>query len=123
MHSLPLPHIRSVMIAAAAVLYAGILIGSLSTTIGPPSLFPYSDKVMHMAAWGLVAAIAATLSRTVWIWLAVAAGLFASSAGVEWAQSFIPGRSASLQDLIANATGIAVAGGFCALWARARIKI
>jgi VanZ family protein len=115
--------IRFVMIAAAIVLYAGIVFGSLSTTIGPPDLFPNSDKVIHMAAWGLVAAIAATLSRTLRIWLAAAAGLFASSAGVEWAQGFIPGRSASWEDLVANAAGIAAAGGFCALCARARIKI
>lgn len=98
--------LRLGLFVATAVIYGGILVGSLSSQIGPPNLFPYSDKLVHMSAWGLLAGIAALAVRGRPIPLAIAVALLASSATVEWGQAYIPGRSASYGDLLANALGI-----------------
>ena len=101
-----LSSLRLGLFAATAIIYGGILVGSLSSQIGPPNLFPYSDKLAHMSAWGLLAGIAALAVRGRLASLAIAAALLASGAAVEWGQAYIPGRSASYGDLLANTLGI-----------------
>lgn len=67
------------------------------------------DKANHVTAFAVLAfsswfAIAGLRLRAAWI----AVGLLAVGAGIELAQSRIPGRSAELSDLIADALGIAI---------------
>lgn len=107
------PYSRLAAFIAAAVLYAAILVGSLSTEIGPPALFPYSDKFIHMSAWAALTAVSVLALRSNRISLAIATFLLLSSGAVELTQAFVPGRSASYGDLLANAVGI-VAGGLLA---------
>lgn len=99
------PH-RLALLIAAALIYGGILLGSLSSEIGPPNFFPYSDKLVHMSAWALLTAVAVLALRDRRLALLGAAFLFASSGCVEVIQAFVPGRSPSWTDLIANGLGV-----------------
>lgn len=79
-------------------------------------LFPYDDKVLHFITYGLLAALAARslhLDRPFWSpgKIKVAAILFAGAYGIsdEVHQAFVPSRSASVADLIADCAG-SVAG-------------
>ena len=39
-------------------LFGATLFGSLSTSVGPPALFPHADKLFHFGAWGALSALA-----------------------------------------------------------------
>lgn len=70
-----------------------------------PPLFEGADKLAHVA---LYAPLGFLLGRAVGVgWLAV---LLATAYGVsdEWHQVFVPGRSASLGDVVADAVGAAL---------------
>lgn len=75
-----------------------------------PSLIPMvdqaNDKVKHVLAF---ATLAGGLSLF-WgfRWWCVAAGLLLYGIGIEVAQSFIPGRFASVWDVVADCVGIAL---------------
>ncbi len=90
---------------------------------------PSNDKLAHLIAY---AVLAASLARAVWfdtVWSSLKLVLFsvvlASLYGVsdEWHQSFVPGRDASLGDMVADALG-AVIGALLAIlglsWAARR---
>jgi len=85
-----------------------VLAGSLLPGFGPPSLFPYFDKAVHFAAWLVLGALTQLLFRHVRWPLATAGVLVSASAAIEVMQLIVPGRSASLGDLAANAGGIAI---------------
>lgn len=106
----------------AILVYVTIVIGSLSSELGPPNFFPNSDKLVHMSAWALLAAIAVFALRRERACLVGAVLLFASSGAVEVAQAFIPSRSASWADLLANGIGIAL-GGCVAWWVLGRLRV
>ncbi len=87
---------------------------------GPPS----SDKVAHLAAFGLLAFLFWRFAETLWqpltgrfVWIA-AAGLLMYAAFDEYTQQFV-GRGVEGVDLAANATGIALALAFLE-WRRRR---
>ncbi|MEO5346504.1 MAG: VanZ family protein [Magnetococcus sp. YQC-9] len=103
-------------------LYIGLLIGYsvviylISSVTGqelPEVLFDNQDKVEHMLAYGFMAFIAwiairqLTTWRRPWLW----AWLYCVGYGVtdEWHQLFVPGRYGDLVDLLADATGAALA--------------
>ncbi|GAB0056414.1 hypothetical protein SIID45300_00721 [Candidatus Magnetaquicoccaceae bacterium FCR-1] len=103
-------------------LYIGLLIGYsivlflLSTITGqelPGALFENQDKLEHLMAYGFMAFVAwiamrqLTSWRHPWLW----AWVYAVGYGVtdEWHQLFVPGRYADLLDLLADATGAALA--------------
>ncbi|MFN4228321.1 VanZ family protein [Parvibaculum sp.] len=104
------PYARPVAIVAAVAVYLGILVGSLSSELGPPNLFPNSDKLVHMSAWALLSAITVFALREKRVALLGGLGLFASSGAVELIQALVPHRSASWADLLANGIGIALGG-------------
>jgi VanZ family protein len=103
----------------AALIFAVSSIGKLPD---PPT--GITDKHAHVTVYGVLAALivwaltAATLRRTTWRTAAVAVVL-ATLYGVtdEWHQSFVPGRSVSGLDLIADALGATLAAVGLRAWA------
>lgn len=86
---------------------------SLSSPPSPPQL---TDKHMHLSAYaGLALVILRALSGGRWAGVTVVTGLqavaMATAYGVtdEWHQSFVPGRYPDLLDVVADATGGALA--------------
>jgi len=90
--------------------YAGGItwLSSQPSTNLPAQLFVGEDKLVHMAIYGLLGALAARAAvrgqlgrHALWLYLAcVAYGLFD-----EWYQQFTPGRSSDLLDAVADAVG------------------
>ncbi len=89
-------------------LFGATLFGSLSTSVGPPALFPHADKVFHFGAWGVLSALAFLVYAGRYNRFAIPSALLVISAAIEVIQTFIPGRSGSYEDLAANAFGIAL---------------
>ena len=94
-----------------AAIWAGVLffLSAQPGTDGPPIFFPEEDKVAHV---GLYAILAATLVRAVRAeggggrrWAPLTLG-FLFAASDEWHQTFVPGRDASLGDLVADTLGL-----------------
>ena len=112
------------LFAALALLWAGAIFWASSR----PNPFPFlprgifsHDKLLHAAAYAVLAAfVAAALARS---WLgavrgAIVAAVLAAAYGAtdEWHQSRVPGRQADPADLAADAAGaIAGAAGVSAL--------
>ena len=106
---------------AWAIMAAIFALSSMSTL--PPSPGGMDDSVAHAAAYGLLGAallrgLAAGRLRGVTlggVWLAV---LLATLYGVtdEGHQWFVPGRTAEVADLVADAAGAAVATGLIWGW-------
>lgn len=74
----------------------------------PLSLEHPADKFLHAASCAIVVMLPALLLRRLSYLLISIAVLFAAGAGIEVYQSFLPGREASLSDLLADATGIII---------------
>ena len=82
-----------------------VVVVSLLPSTAPPGEFGI-DKVAHIAAYLVLTIIpAAVLPRTTAV-RSVMLFLIAIGAGVELAQSYIPGRQGSAADMLANAAGI-----------------
>lgn len=90
------------------VIFAATLFGSLSTSVGPPSLFPHADKLFHFGAWATLSGLAFLAFAGRYNRFAIPSALLVASALIEVAQTFIPGRSGSFDDLAANALGVAL---------------
>ncbi len=80
---------------------------------------PHIDKLLHFSAF-LALAISSSLAltpgrRSGW---RVVAGLLVYGTLIEIVQAFVPGRDASVQDLLADAAGIAAGLTLCALLRR-----
>jgi VanZ family protein len=78
------------------------------------SFFLFGDKAAHMLAF-LVTGLTASLASRSPIWSALV--LSGVAGGVEVLQAFVPGRSASVLDLVASLSGIAAGLALgAALW-------
>jgi VanZ family protein len=102
------------------VAYMAVIFG-LSATSSPPMPSMVSDKVVHALVYGglaLVALRASAGGRLTGITrvTSVAAWVIATVYGAsdEYHQSFVPGRSAEIADLVADALGAALATGLAA---------
>ncbi len=80
-------------------------------SLKPPfELFPHQDKIFHIIEFGGLA-LAMVVNRDLFIKIGNIRGMAVS--GLLWAvmdeihQSFVPGRDCSLQDLAADAVGLA----------------
>lgn len=98
---------------------------SSQSEIGPPEVI--GDKVAHLIAYGLLAALLVrALARADWrrISARVVTGaiVVATVYGAidEWHQSFVPGRTPEVADLVADFMGACLVG--VALWSCGIIK-
>ena len=99
------------------LLYVTMVIAiSAQPYLVPPMEFRYSDKISHVIEYfGLGVLIARALRATMRLPLPLAAALIAMSLGIvvgtsdEYLQSFIPGRTSSAFDLLADTVGLALA--------------
>lgn len=87
---------------------------SSQETLSMPPLFEFQDKVMHFGAYFLMAAFSWRALRHQGLKgnkLALAAWLFCCVYGLsdEWHQSFVPGRTSSGWDWLADSLGAAAA--------------
>ena len=85
----------------------GVGMGSFLPSLAPPAIH-HIDLYVHFAAYALLAGLPLFITqslkwRSISIILIIAIGL-----GVEWAQSYIPGRTGSLDDAVANLIGISL---------------
>src|SRR5690349_5174371 len=90
--------------SGCAMAYAAYVL--ISPTVGPPPLFPYQDKVFHGVCFAALTGPAALVlpRRYLWFWLAhmVLLGI-----GIEVVQAkWIPERTGSVLDFLADAVGI-----------------
>lgn len=91
-----------------------VAFGMLSPNPGLPAAV--DDKLAHALGFGLVTLAAASFAQGPRAMLGMAALTFLLSAGFECGQLLVPGRSFDPADLLANATGIVVAGAAGLLW-------
>ncbi len=105
--------VRLRYLAVAAFAVAAVAVVFLSVTPRPlPTSGPLlSDKVQHLAAYAVLAVLGGfgfAAGRRVG---RVALALFALGVAMEIVQSFVPGRFAGLDDVVANSTGILIGCG------------
>jgi VanZ family protein len=107
-----------VALDAALIFY----LSSIPSLPTPPG--PFSDKHFHFASYALFAALlvrafASARIRNVTGRIAIIAILLATFYGMtdEFHQRFVPGRTAALDDLAADALGAVTAAGLLLAWA------
>jgi VanZ family protein len=109
------------------LLYCCIIFGvsSIPSVEMPPGIVPHLDKVIHAVEFGILAVLLARAVRitslTASLPLVFAIALyFTVFYGVtdEFHQSFVPGRSADFDDLLADTIGAAIAAAGYLFWQR-----
>jgi VanZ family protein len=107
-----------VALDAALIFY----LSSIPRLPSPPG--PFSDKHFHFGSYALLAtllvrALASARLRNINARIAIGAVLLATLYGVtdEIHQIYVPGRTAALDDLAADALGAATAAGLLLAWA------
>ena len=87
-----------------------------------PSNFPL-DKILHASMFSLCAAMFvrgwATFAERWWL---VCLMLILYGGVTEWIQRYVPGRSATLGDLLADGVGVLVGVGVALLYLRKRLR-
>ena len=100
-----------------AFLYMGMIqfLGSRKE-LNVPMIFPNADKVVHMLEYGgFGALLARSIRASSRVPVPVRTALIAVGAGFcvgaldEFVQSFVPGRTSSMNDLLADVTGLLLA--------------
>ena len=114
--------LRALSLWAPVVIYMAAIF-SVSADPDPPAPESISDKLMHMAAYGVLAvlvfrAVAGGIPARVTRRAASATMLIAIAYGIsdEFHQLFVPGRSADVNDLFADVAGAAIALIGCWAW-------
>lgn len=99
--------------ATAAFVVATVAVIFLSVTPQPiPTSGPLlSDKVQHLAAYGVLAMVGGVGLAAGKRVRGLAIALLALGLALEGVQAFVPGRFAGLDDMVANALGIAIGSG------------
>ena len=107
---------------ALALMIAQTIASSFATLPTPPGAFDGIDKLMHASAWTLLGACLALAARRPSRRTAVIAVVIAVAFGIsdEVHQSFVPGRDASLLDLVADGVGACVGAALATWYGRRR---
>ncbi len=103
--------LRHVAVVAFVIALVGVVFLSVTPRPLPTSGPLLSDKVQHLAAYAVLAILGGfglAAGRRVG---AVAMALFALGVVMEIVQSFVPGRFAGLDDVVANSLGILIGCG------------
>ena len=115
-----------IKLVSRTAFYLGLLLVIALSLIPQEAMPPTGlwDKANHTLAYSVLAATGCVAHRGIRAWVLVAAGLLILGAALEVVQSVLPGRVASLQDIVANAIGVALgsllAVGADAVWAGRR---
>jgi VanZ family protein len=81
-----------------------VLFVALRPVAPAPDWFEHADKLRHATAFVVLWELGRRSGlKPAW---ALAAGLLSFGIGIEWAQSFVPSREASLGDVAADGAGI-----------------
>lgn len=77
--------------------------------IGPPPMFPFQDKVFHATCFAVLTGpgVLVLPRRYLWFWIGHMAFLGIGIEVVQW--KYIPTRTGSVEDFLADAVGIAAA--------------
>ncbi|HYE01533.1 MAG TPA: VanZ family protein [Alphaproteobacteria bacterium] len=102
--TLPTP-LRIAAGAALVIATAAIAAASLTPSLAPPGEFGI-DKLLHALGFAGLAVLATAAFRGRGTHLFAYALLLAVGAGIEVAQSWVPGRQGSLLDLLADGAGL-----------------
>jgi VanZ family protein len=97
---------------------AALVFGSLAPADDVQGAYVFGDFVLHAFGYAALTVLLVLSQRHPRIWVAGGAAV-ALGLVLEILQSFTGDRSASAIDVVANATGAAVAGAFC--WWRRRL--
>lgn len=73
---------------------------------GPPASIPHLDKIIHAATYCWLALLPMRAFGQRNAAVTAAWGMLFYGAGIEIAQHFIPGRDASMLDMLANTVGV-----------------
>ena len=98
---------RKFILTAFIVSVLTVVIGSVLPAKDMPNP-GISDKLAHVAAYAILALTGGVAFRGARPLLSLGAGLLLLGLSLEIAQAFIPGRSASGYDMLANTIGIAL---------------
>lgn len=101
-----------------ACLIAALVYGSLAPVDDVQGAYVFGDFVLHAFGYAALTVLVVLSQRHPRIWVAVGAAV-ALGLVLEILQSFTGDRSASVIDVVANATGAAIGGAFC--WWRRRL--
>lgn len=82
-----------------------LIYGSLEPRLAPPGVFAL-DKIAHLAAYGGLTLLGCLPCDRLRRCVPIALGLIVLGGLIEVAQSFVPGRDASIGDGVANACGV-----------------
>ena len=96
---------RILWLAAVTAVIVGSLLPGSSMLVRTAGQLRVSDKVLHFAAYAVLAFLPALHER----WLAVAgalAGAVSLGVALEFAQRLSPGRHFEIADMVANACGV-----------------
>lgn len=102
---LPLPW-RRLALGALLGLMGAAFWAALQPQLAPSGLYGF-DKLVHAGAFGLLTLLGILASATRRTAFLAMLAVFALGGAIEVAQSFVPGREASLSDLAGDVVGIA----------------
>ena len=85
---------------------AGVVAGSLLPVDTGNQLVPNADKIEHLLGYTWLAVLPWGVFPTVRQACRASLAMFVLGAALELAQAFVPGRYASVADIIANGTGV-----------------
>ena len=97
---------------------AALVYGSLAPVDDVQGAYVFGDFVLHAFGYAALTVLVVLSPRHPRIWVAVGAAV-ALGLVLEILQSFTGDRSATVIDVVANATGAAIGGAFC--WWRRRL--
>ncbi len=126
---MPLSRHASPLRPVALVVWCGAWLILTVFLLSPPEAVPAegelfrSDGLAHAAAFAAITASAAVFCRTISALAVVAALVFVGGGLLEWAQLFLPERSASFPDLVANGYGGVVGFLLGTLWILVRRRV
>jgi len=87
-----------------------------------PQVLPPYDKILHVCFFALVTLFGVFSTRNLNLAMTIAASVFIGGLAVEILQSFLPGRSAAVPDVLANGVGVIAAMGVYYLFYRGQNK-
>ena len=88
------------------VLVVMLVVTSLLPNVHPPTPYQHMDKVYHFSAYAFASFLPAVVIRTHRGLLWVCLFLVLIGIGTEYGQHFIPSRTGTVGDLIANMLGV-----------------